>query len=140
MKTWHLVSTLVVASLVFFSGAAFAEGFWTSFLQDVHVSFESRRWFDNHNDANGTTIRFDTCRDVIPENDPNDRADVGLYRDIDFFPDEERGILTLFCYSSDTRNWGEQPTPGNYHFTIKAITGLVESWQDLDASYVETNY
>lgn len=112
-----------------------AEGSWNSFLSGVRQGFESRRWYDNHNDPVATTIRFDNCRDDNPNNGTNDWANVTLYRDIPILPDDNRGNHTLNCYNTATGNWGEQLTAGDFHFTI---TGLSGQW--IDASYVEVNY
>lgn len=95
----HKSPGVIVALLcvLFLSGTALAEGSWASFLSQVLPGFESRGWTDTHVDHVATTVRFDGCRGAVPGTDPNDWAEVKLYREISFAPDEGFAIKRLYC-------------------------------------------
>lgn len=126
--------------VLFLSGTALAEGSWASFLSQVLPGFESRSWTDKHVDHAATTVRFDGCRDAVPGTDPNDWAEVKLYREISFAPDEGFAIKRLYCWTSDTDGWGEMTKSGSYHWTLTNRSGPSELWNKFDASYVKTSY
>lgn len=93
------------------SGVVLAEGSWTSYLTNVPRGFDSRWWHDNHNDAQATKVRFDTCRDSVA-NGANDWAEISLWRGAGIFPPYLVGTSKrLNCWVTDTKGWGQQPGP-----------------------------
>ena len=132
---------LVVAiccGLLSFTGAAFAEGSWSSYLSAVATDFNSRTWADKNSDAANTTIRFDNCREHSGATFSN--TEVQLTRETPWYePDENRGRKTFTCYSTYTGNWGRQPS-SSYHFTITKINGCSGCFYRLDANPVKVSY
>lgn len=123
-------------SVALFAGAASAEGYWTSYLSGIFPNFQSRTWYDAHNDAGSTYVRFDSCYDY-GYSGTNVSAAVRLYREVPFWPAEDRGMTRLYCYFSATGYYGEQPTAGNFHWTVEDVSG---GYRQMDALYTETGY
>ncbi len=121
------------------AGSAHAEGRWTSWIGGARVGFESRSWHDNNSDNVNTKITFSTCRDSTPFTDPNDWADVRLYREIRFRPDAIVGTKRLYCWNSASGFYGDVEE-GDYHFTITDYSGPNEDWNTLDVRAVEVVY
>lgn len=64
VKNRRLARGLVVgATLLGFAGAtpAFAEGSWSSYIDNWTYGKESRRWSDSNSDAASTTVTFSGC-------------------------------------------------------------------------------
>lgn len=120
-----LVVTLLCS--LFIAGTAFAEGSFTSYMDNAYRGFGSRTWSDYHNDRNATTVRFDDCRDTLTSNNPNDWAEVELRKEF-VGQDENRGRRRFYCFVSGTGNFGEQPD-GAFHFDLYNHSG--PSWMDV---------
>lgn len=129
-----IMSSLVLATL--FATVANAEGVWNSYLSGAYQGFESRRWTDNHVDANSTYVYFTNCDDGRGSG-LNTSVAVRLYRDVPFWPAEDRGMVRLYCWNSDIGYYGEQPTAGTFHWTLGDITGTTGP---VNVLYVETGY
>ncbi len=107
---------------IFAVGTVLAEGSWDSYIINASRSFDSRTWTDNDLDNNDTTIRFDTCRDENTGNGSDDWATVSLQRMRGWLPAENRGQVTLHCWTSATGNWGHQPG-SDYQFQLDDYSG-----------------
>jgi len=46
-------------------------------------------------------------------------------------------MTRLYCYFSATGYYGEQPTAGNFHWTVEDVSG---GYRQMDALYTETGY
>jgi hypothetical protein len=128
---------LVLSMLV--AGVVLAEGSWTSSMSNVNVGFDSRTWTDRNTDNVGTTIRFDDCRDENYTNGTGDWATVSLQRHNGIFPAGDVGRKTLYCYDTDTGNWGDQPAQ-DYHFQVEAFSGGSFSTNRLDVPFLRVSY
>lgn len=127
---------LTALSLPIFAGFANAEGSWSSYLSQVYPPFQSRTWYDDHLDAVSTSVYFGNCSDGGYAGS-NVSAAVRLYREVPFWPAEDRGMTRLYCYIGATGYYGEQPTAGNFHWTVEDVDG---GYHVLNASSVQTNY
>jgi hypothetical protein len=131
------LAVLIAAISLFFGVVANAEGYWTSSICcAVYPNFQSRTFYDAHNDANSTNVRFDSCYDYGYFGS-NVSAAVRLYREVPFWPAEDRGLQRLYCVSSATGYYGEQPTVGNFHWTMEDVDG---GYHAIDVPYLETDY
>lgn len=127
----------LVASLVFV-GAALAEGSFDSFISGGRPGFESRRWTDNHNDNNDTTVTLRTCR--ASDGDANPAVGLKLWRDIPLAWDEDRGWVRFLCGGSGTGFWSAPPNVGNYYFNIIDINGRNDSGISVDVPSLTVTY
>lgn len=119
------------------TGSVLAEGYWTSYIDGARSEFSSRSWHDSNNDNISTAIEFDGCRAWYYPTSTSDNVQVALYREIPFWPDDEIGRPTLYCYYSATAYYGDVQS-GDYHFSLKNINGRTD--QRIDVSYVRTDY
>lgn len=131
MTRKHLVAVFGLVVVLGSTGTALAEGSWNSSMWGVRVGFQSRRWTDNHLDNNSTTIRFDSCTNSVT---------VRLWRDINNWPDENRGSKVLNCGGTATGDWGAVPNAGNYYFQIDAIGGITDQTVSVDVPFLEVKY
>ncbi|MFV2118346.1 hypothetical protein ACE14D_07825 [Streptomyces sp. Act-28] len=106
----------LVAATMAGTAPALAEGSWSSSIKEWGVNDESRRWTDNHLDSAATTVTFSGCNFH-----GSGGTDIGLFRDISWYPDEKFGSKVNIC---STSNWGEMKTQGSYYFQ-KTSTGTL---------------
>lgn len=134
MRKLHLIVALavLVISLLLVS-PALAEGSWASYLSGTRVGFDTRRWYDNDNDAVSTYVTVHECRDAQPMYS-NDSIELQLRRHMPGWFDDPRGNRSNICYYSGTMWWDRQPA-GEYFLKITRITGSDASWQ-----YISTRY
>jgi len=119
-----VVPPVVLAVLVVLAIPASAEGSWTSYLSNVRVGFETRRWWDNHNDAAGTMAGIYACRDQAP--DPSDSIGLELRRHVPGWFDESKGTREGTCYNLVYLYWGEMKDPGEYWFKVSDISNCAD--------------
>jgi hypothetical protein len=131
-----IIASLSALLLSLLAGLANAEGSWSSYLSGVYPPFQSRTWYDGHVDAASTSVYFGGCDDGGYAG-TNVSAAVRLYREVPFWPAEDRGMTRLYCYIGSTGYYGEQPTAGNFHWTVEDVDG---GYHILNASSVQTNY
>lgn len=108
----------LVASLLFTTIPAHAEGALTGTFTNASVGQGSARWYDNNYDGSGTWIYLTNCR----ASDGVNAAVAALYRANSAGPDYWKGDRTYTnCYTSQSNNWGQQTPAGQYYFVLSKI-------------------
>ncbi len=134
-----LAIVLALGLLLAASGAAYAEGYWRSYISMASTGFDSRTWEKRLDDNNKTTVAFTNCTEHSAPYLSGENATVQLTRERSLLPDQNKGQRTLYCYHSRALgDYGVQGT-GNYHFTIVQINGVTFGHQ-IDVEYVEVRY
>ncbi|MGH3931418.1 MAG: hypothetical protein ACRDTF_15775 [Pseudonocardiaceae bacterium] len=128
---------LIMVSMLGLAGFALAEGSFTSSITHALTGFESRRWTDRDADNVSTSVQFDRCRNVN-RGFTSATADVRLWRDISFSPDEDRGSRFFDCGISSTQYYGDQPA-GDFYFELTRIDGFTSGGR-LDVDFVRVGY
>ncbi|WIE60806.1 hypothetical protein DEI97_013770 [Curtobacterium sp. MCLR17_032] len=120
------------------TGSAFAEGSFTSSLNQVQPTFSSRQWIDNGSDNATTTVTLSSCEvnaaGKTPGSTKLSSVKVTLYRN-----GRADGSATHAC---GTYSFGN-PGSGTYQFVITAINGNTSGSNRntfLNASKVAVNY
>lgn len=127
------VAAAVVLAVMMIAVPVAAEGGWDSSLDRVRSGFNSRQWWDNHDDANATTILMRGCN---RDDGANHRMRVQLKR-ARFGPDVKYVEKNFDRCDREGRvgNWGERGVRGNYYATFNHLNFGRASATTVNARY-----
>lgn len=129
----------VAAGLVLVPTVAFAEGSFSSSLNQVQPGFGSRSWTDNNLDGTTTSVTLSGCKANAGGKAPGTLAirsiTIGLYGPNGYYSERSRS-------SCGTFSWGDMPK-GTYMFRLQALNGVTATSGGrvfLNASGVSVKY
>lgn len=125
-----MAAVMGLVATVLVSNPAWAEGSWSSYLDQVRVGFESRRWYDGNVDAANTTIGvYGSCWVEWPTQGSQD-FQLRVYQvEPWYLPDTNRGTGSYNCFTSGNKivNWGRLAPNDDYYFKVVSIGGQTGS-------------
>lgn len=129
----------VAGCLIMVPVAAYAEGYFTSSLDQAQPTFNSRIWYDGNSDGAGTTVTLSGCKANGPGGAP---GSVGVSSvGISIYDSDAKRVISTITKACGTYSFGRLGA-SHYYFQIASINGYTSASRNvfLNASSVRVDF